>query len=123
MTTPNDFLQLIGTDTPDATGAAYLCATYNPKHNPGNPDAYRVHFNLPEGTQRFCGEAGRVRIPRTDLILLTRFSHETIMGLPGYVLTAQDGILTGKQKALTGKTSQNGGAVPPVGITNKQKQA
>ena len=103
MTTPNDFLQLVGTDTPNAPGAAYLCCTFNPIATPGNPDAYRVHFNVPEGTQRFCGEAARVRMPRTDLVLLTRLAHSTLMGLPGYVLTAQDAVLTGNRKAVTGK--------------------
>ena len=48
-------------------------------------------------------------MPRADLVLPTRLAHSTLMGLPGYVLTAQDAVLTGNRKAATGKGAMRGG--------------
>lgn len=74
----SDYVQLVGTDTPDAIGSCCLVS-----------DDRRILFNCPEGTQRHFSEA-RLRVSKTSQFLFTRITVDTMMGLPGFLFTIND---------------------------------
>eukprot|EP00756_Hemistasia_phaeocysticola_P061519 Hpha_TRINITY_DN4993_c0_g1::TRINITY_DN4993_c0_g1_i1::g.51314::m.51314/K00784/rnz; ribonuclease Z len=49
----------------------------------------RFFFNCPEGTQRFCNEA-KVKMTRTQAFFLTRLHPDTLLGMPGMLLTIHE---------------------------------
>lgn len=74
----SEFVQVLGSDDPFASGAALLWAE----------DA-RVVFNCPEGLQRFAGEV-RMRLTRLSTFFFTRVDPGSVMGLPGVLFTIND---------------------------------
>lgn len=74
----SDYLQLVGTDTPDSLGSCCFVS-----------DERRVLFNCPEGTQRFCSDA-RLRVGKISSFFFTRVSVTSVMGLPGFLFTVND---------------------------------
>eukprot|EP01062_Namystynia_karyoxenos_P062218 TRINITY_DN55134_c0_g1_i1.p1 TRINITY_DN55134_c0_g1~~TRINITY_DN55134_c0_g1_i1.p1 ORF type:complete len:856 (+),score=240.38 TRINITY_DN55134_c0_g1_i1:81-2570(+) len=49
----------------------------------------RFMFNVPEGTQRYCTES-KVKMGKVQGIFLTRLHPDTLLGLPGMLLTLSD---------------------------------
>jgi ribonuclease Z len=82
-----EYVQLVGSDDPLASGAALLWT-----------EEYRVAFNCPEGTQRFCSEA-KIRLPRVSCYFFTRVTPHSMMGFPGVLFTVNDASVT-KIKAV-----------------------
>jgi ribonuclease Z len=75
----NEYVQLVGSDDPGASGAALVWANQT-----------RLCVNCPEGMQRYMGEL-RSRLPRVTHCRFTRVEPGSFMGLPGVLFTVNDG--------------------------------
>ena len=78
-------MQILGlnADSHDVTAPSVLVFT----------DSHRYVFNVGEGFQRFCAER-RLKLQRTNRIMLTRVNAASAGGLTGMLLTMSDGALT-----------------------------
>ena len=81
----NAYVQILGlnADSHDVTAPSVLVFT----------DSHRYVFNVGEGFQRFCVER-RLKLQRTNRIMLTRVNAASAGGLTGMLLTMSDGALT-----------------------------
>ncbi|CAM9707102.1 unnamed protein product [Ectocarpus fasciculatus] len=84
------YCQVVGTGDDGSSPCLIVSVEKAPRYNGGEPTENKILrrylFNVGEGTQRFCGEAG-VKLAKVNKLFLTGTGAEEHAGLSGLILT------------------------------------
>ncbi|CAN0564171.1 unnamed protein product, partial [Ectocarpus sp. 12 AP-2014] len=86
----HSYCQVIGTGDDGSSPCLIVSVEKAPRYSGGEPTENKILrrylFNVGEGTQRFCGEAG-VKLAKVNKLFLTGTGAEEHAGLSGLILT------------------------------------